>query len=516
MKLKIYFLSLLLLAAVSCDKALDEGEQFGSSHPTDLDAEAGTWRMIVLPTAQQVAVAALGDTTTDVYKTAYRAEIATIKTAQSNLDANKRKIIQYWSAGGVIRWNQILRELVARYNLPPAPLADNTYPIPDSKNPFADPNFPFANPPYAARAYSYVAVAQYEAMKAAWYYKYLYNRPAPHKFSSAVKALVPMTDLPAYPSEDAVLSGVSAELLKNLFPAAVEEITRRAADQRNAALWSGKASTTDVSAGLALGEGIAAYIITNRAATDGMKNAVGGKAIWQAYEKSATDRNETSWKSLDVPVRPPMLMMFKAVKAWNMTQVQIDSLRPKFPPSTTSENMKKECEEVKYYATHLTRERLSIVHKWADGVGTYTPPGHWNDIATEYIADANLSEVRAARAYALLNMALHDAAVGCWDTKFFYFNPRPSQVDPSIKTATGVPNFPSYTSGHSTFSGAAATVLTYLFPSGGVFFAAQADEASKSRLYGGIHYRSDIDAGLEHGQAIGKMTIKRGTTDGGN
>jgi hypothetical protein len=55
------------------------------------------------------------------------------------------------------------------------------YPVPDATNPFADPVFPFANPPYAARAYSYVAVAQYEALKAAWYFKYLYNRPAPSK-----------------------------------------------------------------------------------------------------------------------------------------------------------------------------------------------------------------------------------------------------------------------------------------------------------------------------------------------
>ena len=74
--------------------------------------------------------------------------------------------------------------------------------------------------------------------------------------------------------------------------------------------------------------------------------------------------------------------------------------------------------------------------------------------------------MRAARAFALLNMAMHDAAVGCWDAKYSYFNPRPSQLDPGIKTVIGLPNFPSYTSGHSTFSAAAAEVLSYLFPSG--------------------------------------------------
>ncbi len=147
-----------------------------------------------------------------------------------------------------------------------------------------------------------------------------------------------------------------------------------------------------------------------------------------------------------------------------MSVADIVKERPVAPPSTGSAEMKKDVEEVKWYSENITRERIAVVHKWADGAGTYTPPGHWNDIAAEYVSDARFSEVRAARAFALLNMAMHDAAVGCWETKYFYFNPRPSQMDPRIKTSTGVPNFPAFTSGHSTFSGAAASVLTYLFP----------------------------------------------------
>ena len=205
-----------------------------------------------------------------------------------------------------MRWNQILRELVSRYNLPPAPLPSGTYPAPDSENPFADPQFPFANPPYAARAYCYVSAAQYDAMKAAWYYKYLYTRPAPYAVDAGVQALVPKTDMPAYPSEDAVLSGVTAEILKALFPAAIEEITKKAGDQRNAALWSGKASSSDISVGLARGKSIAA-IFTARAANDGMKNAIGTKAQWQQLADNATSRGETPWVSLDSPPRPPIL-----------------------------------------------------------------------------------------------------------------------------------------------------------------------------------------------------------------
>ena len=119
-------------------------------------------------------------------------------------------------------------------------------PAPDAANPFADPNFPFGNPPYAARAYSYVAVAQFEALKAAWYYKYLYHRPSPAQVGNGVQALVPLSDLPAYPSEDAVISGVTSALLQQLFPTSVDQITLKAAEQRQAALLSGKASASDL------------------------------------------------------------------------------------------------------------------------------------------------------------------------------------------------------------------------------------------------------------------------------
>ena len=306
-----------------------------------------------------------------------------------------------------------------------------------------------------------------------------------------------------------------------LFPAAVEEITLRAADQRNAALWSGRASSSDIAKGLALGKSVAT-LFANRARNDRMGNSVGTKAQWQAFADTATKHGEIPWISLELPKRPPMLPFFglrkagvsTGVKTWIMTDSDIITNRPIAPPQTSSDEMKAETDEVKYYADNLTRERIAIVHKWADGVGTYTPPGHWDDIAAEYIRDANYSEVRAARAFALLNMALHDAAIACWDTKFFYFNPRPSQMDNAIKTGTGLPNFPAFTSGHSTFSGAAATVLSYLFPDDEEYFMSEAKEASDSRLFGAIHYRSDIEMGLNHGKVVGGFTVTFASGDG--
>jgi hypothetical protein len=473
------------------------------------DADAGTWQMIVLsgPTQFQVPVPAA------VGSSEYQAELTAIKGAQSRLTDEQRKSIEYWKLGGVRRWNEIMLELVARADLPPAPRPDGTYPAPDPNNPFADPQFPFGNPPYAARAYSYISVAQFEALKVAWHYKYLYNRPSPSRVDAGIQALMPTGDLPAYPSEDAVVSAVSAELLKTLFPTSVEQITLMAGEQRQAAILSGRASASDVAAGMALGQAVAA-VFAARAASDGMRSAGGSPAQWQALANAAIARGEIPWRSMENPPRPPMLSAFGNVKAWMMTPADIVAERPAPPPSTSSAQMAQEVAEVRQALDNLTREELAICYKWADGVSTPTPPGHWNFIAWEYLRDANFSEVRTARVFALLNMSQLDAAVACWDTKFFYFNPRPSQMDPAIRTVVGLPNFPSYTSGHSTFSAAAATVLSYLFPSGTTYFETQMEEAALSRLFGGIHYRSDIEVGKDHGRRVGGYTVRFAQVDG--
>ncbi len=501
----------IALLASGCSKDISLLEGLPPLTPAATDSAAATWQMIVLTGPTQIAVPAPAPVTDP----GYQAELTAIKSAQAQLSDAQRAAIDYWSSGGVLRWNEILRELVARADLPPAPNPDGSYPVPDPNNPFADPQYPFGNPPYAARAYSYVAVAQYEALKVAWYYKYQYHRPSPFKVDGGIRALMPNTDLPGYPSEDAVVSGVNAELLKLLFPTSVEEITRKAAEQRQAALLSGRASASDIAAGLALGQAVAAVFIA-RAGTDGMKAAGGSPALVKALTDSATARGEIAWTSLEAPPRPPMLPLFGQVKTWLITPTDIVNERPAPPPSTSSAQMRQELAQVKQAVDNLSRDQLAIVYKWADGVSTPTPPGHWNAIAVPHISRAQFSEVRAARALALLNMALHDAAVACWDAKYTYFNPRPSQLDPTIKTVIGLPNFPSYTSGHSTFSAAAATVLSYLFPADSADFRAERDEAAISRLYGGIHYPSDIEVGKDHGSRIGSYAVRFAQQDGAN
>jgi uncharacterized protein (TIGR03437 family) len=473
------------------------------------DPGAGNWKMILLSGPTQIAVSAPAPVT----DSAYQQSLASIKSAQGSLTKAQKTAIQNWTGSGMVRWNQILLGLVASADLPPEPNSDGTYSFPSAATPFAFPQYPFANPPYAARSYSYVAAAQYEALKVAWYYKYLYNRPAPSDAGAGVQALLPTNGLPGYPSADAVEAGVAVTLLSALFPTQVSLINAAAAEQQEAAQISGKAAQSDIDAGYALGQAVAAVFLA-RAGSDGLKNATGTATQWAALASNTSATGQIPWISRETPPRPPMLPFFGQVKAWMLAPSDIVSVRPGPPPSTSSTEMQQQVAIVKQTLQNLTRDQLAIATKWADGASSPTPPGHWNFIAEPYIQNSGWSEVRAARAFALLDMALHDAAVSCWDTKYTYFNPRPTQMDPSIKTVITLPNFPSYDSGHSTFSGAASAVLSYLFPSGQAVFQAEAQEAAESRLYGGIHYPIDNSAGLVHGANVGAYTVRFAQQDG--
>jgi hypothetical protein len=175
----------------------------------------------------------------------------------------------------------------------------------------------------------------------------------------------------------------------------------------------------------------------------------------------------------------------------------------------------------------LTTEQRDIAMFWSDDPGaTVTPPGHSVSIVTQTLRARDASLAEAAIAYAKVGMAVADAFICCWHTKYRVNLLRPvtyirSQVDPGWNTLLTTPPFPEHTSGHSVQSGAAATVSTDLF--GAVAFtdhthddrglAARsftsfwdaAREAAISRMYGGIHFQPAIDLGLEQGRCIGEQ-----------
>ena len=137
--------------------------------------------------------------------------------------------------------------------------------------------------------------------------------------------------------------------------------------------------------------------------------------------------------------------------------------------------------------------------------------------------------VRTAKAYALTSSAIFDAIITCWKTKYEYQHIRPvtvinESIDPDWQPLLQTPPFPEHPSGHSGISAAAATVLTRLFGENFSFedtsdleyigmkrnfksFTQAADEASISRVYGGIHYTSGVNAGALQGKKCGEVVV---------
>lgn len=125
---------------------------------------------------------------------------------------------------------------------------------------------------------------------------------------------------------------------------------------------------------------------------------------------------------------------------------------------------------------------------------------------SEHRLDAN--PPRAARAYALAAVTGHDLFVAAWDAKYAYRQIRPFQLDSSVNPLFNTPNHPSYPAAHATIGGAMETVLAYLFPSDTAQFGKIADDESWSRLWAGIHFRSDIEAGRVLGRKVAGAVIK--------
>src|SRR5262245_40585163 len=129
-------------------------------------------------------------------------------------------------------------------------------------------------------------------------------------------------------------------------------------------------------------------------------------------------------------------------------------------------------------ATQRDAAALNAISFWDAG-----PPGYrWNEMAANILVRNNITGPRSARMLSLLNVAIYDATIAAWDSKYVYNRPRPSRVNSRVDPAIPVPNSPSYPSEHAAAASAAAAVLGYLFPNDAQTFADQAQECGESRL----------------------------------
>lgn len=510
MKNKILQLSglFLLLMLHACNKDLDAPKNVEAYAYSNVDNKAGTWKLVFLNSVSDITIATPVQTSSAEYQTM----LGALKSASSSPTTEQKSAIEFWGANAITKWNEIARTLAAKYNLPPAANADGTYPVPSSTEPGKYPYFPFANPPYASRAFAYLAAAQFDALIVAWKYKYDFNRAAPNKIDNTIKTSLPSQDLPSYPSEDAVIADVSLGILRVMFPNDTNYLKEKALELKNTRLWAGMNTQDEIDAGASIGKQVAAKFINDRAKKDNMGKAISTIAVTDSLANVAEIKYGWKWKSLEFPARPGMLPKFGEVKPWCIPDVA--TVRPGPPPAPGTAEFIADAEEIRNYVDHPTEETRRIANFWADGPSTSTPPGHWNDIACQLILKYKMNPIRSARTLAYMCMAVGDAGIACWDTKYYYFGLRPSNALAGYRTIIGVPNFPGYISGHSTFSAAGAEVLAYIFPAESSLVNTYATEASNSRVYGGIHFRIDCTVGLETGKKVASYAIAKAKTDG--
>lgn len=450
------------------------GDDGGNGVEAGAEPAAGTWRTWVLSSPSQIEVPA---PPTGAAADAEREELRQLAAART---PEMQKAVEHWGQAPATKpWTDLNIEIV-------------TGGVKD--------------PPLSSRGYALTSVAVYDAVVAAYHWKYEYDREPP----AGVPTLSPPGPDPSYPSEHAAIAGAASRVLAYVFPdrpaARFDELAEQAAMSR---VWAGANYRSDVEAGLALGRSVADAVIA-RARTDG------ADATWDGTRPPMTKEH---WMPTPGAVTPPTSPLAGTWRTWVLTSGS--QFRPPPPPAYGTPEFEAEARHVVEVSRNLTQQQKDMASFWAAGQGTALPAGQWNQVAIVYTQAAEMNTPRAARAFALLNVAEADAGVAVWDAKFTYWHPRPVNairdlgIDPGWKPLLTTPPFPGYVSGHSGYSGAAAEVLSYLFPAAAAEFRAKAEEAAISRLYGGIHFhQSDNLAGLTLGRKVGEAVVARARTDG--
>jgi hypothetical protein len=328
-------------------------------------------------------------------------------------------------------------------------------------------------------------------------------------------------------SMDAAIAGAAHTVMIALWSATTNPHNLQVVYEKAlATIPDGKAKTD----GIAWGEHVGKLVL-EKISTAGYNKPVPGK-----YSSDEPGK----WRETPAAFRPPLLPFWGRVRPFIMTSQ--DQFRAPPPESLGSEAY---AEELAFVAKKGGRDNADRTDYqtmttpfWNDDLGTSTPPGHWNMIAADLARRKNLSVPETARLFALLNFAEADAAISCWETKYYYNTWRPEtalrEVNPALNPhAEAIPEFipnmpsppfPAYTSGHSTFSGAGARLLATFFGTDDIEFSVTSDalpgavhtfkklsdaqtEAGMSRVLGGIHTMSDNLEGQKAGMKIADWTM---------
>jgi membrane-associated phospholipid phosphatase len=275
------------------------------------------------------------------------------------------------------------------------------------------------------------------------------------------------------------------------------------------------------------GDMVAADILTWRS-TDGFTPPpppfLGGTKIGQ-------------WRPTPPDFSPGAGPQFATMTPWAIRAP--NQFRPAGPPDLNSDEYATVFNETKTMgvATNSPRtpDETELAIFWAGNT-----PAYWNRIAASVSAPRKqLTLIKRARLFAMLNVTMADAAIACWDAKYYYQFWRPitaialadqdgnpaTDPDPTWTPLLGVtPAHPEYPSGHSTVSGSAATVLANFFGDNTPFlidsekipgvwrsfpsFSAAVLEIHNARVFGGIHYRSSCLDGSAVGKKVAQFVLR--------
>jgi membrane-associated phospholipid phosphatase len=418
-----------------------------------VEPKAGSWKTWVLTSGSQLRLPPPpGDTTT-------RAEIDQLKQMASQRDAKQMDRLSYWNSGPPgYRWTSMVV---------PAGQVSATR---DNRN------------------LSLLSVAIYDATIAAWDSKYAYGRPRPSTFDPTLQSAMPIPNSPSYPSEYAVVAGAASTVLSYLFPANADAYAAIANEQAQIFVQAGVTYPSDASAGFDLGRTI-------------------GAAVVALAKADGSDRPGT----IDPPAGPchwtgvnPAAPFFGMVSPWVLSSGS--QLRPGPPPDCRSTEGMADFVQVRDFARTFDTNAAAMF--WQSTRSSLV------DVIDKKIFEYNLdaNPPRAARVYAAATIAAMDATIACFDAKYTYWRIRPFML--GATTLFPTPNHPSYPAAHGCSSGAYGAALAYFFPRDADALNAMATEAGESRLWGGIHYQTDIDTGLSMGRAAAGLVIDRVKNDG--
>ncbi len=375
-------------------------------------------------------------------------------------------------------------------------------------------------PPVASRAFAYLGLAAFEAVAS-----------GSDKITSLAGQLPQLTVLPGRQANSkydeavvmhAAMSAAVHNLFKNTGPTGQRAID--ALSTKISVMLSSHVKSKMIKRSVEYGNAVASHI-HNWSMNDGGTDI---KLMGFASDYKIDDA-PGRWKPTG-PIRLqqlPLLPKWGENRTFTLANATACSLPP--PPAYSEDKTSpfyKEAFEVYDLVKKLTPEQKLIARFWSDDpMLSPTPPGHWLFIALDILKSKDLSLEDNVDVLARLGMAVSDAFVVCWKSKFEYDLLRPvtyikKVIDKTWEPLLITPPFPEYPSGHSTQSGAAAAILTQFFGENFAFedkthvrekfqgrpfksFWDAANEAGVSRLYGGIHFRAAVERGLDQGRCVG-------------